>query len=118
MDDQIKSLKLFGVIIGLILQACFGGVFRTNVAINSLRNGGEITYFKEEISAKHWLGGLLGEDPKDLSQILAKYGNVTMADAVMTTKITWVDGLCAMFTFCIYTPNTIVIEGHYRHANK
>ena len=114
MNEELQKAQVWGMIVGIIIMALVGGSFRTSITVNNtVPPNASLIAFKETWTARHWLGGLVKTDQRNLNDIVSKYEGKkrNIANATITTKFTAIDSLCAIFTIFIYTPNTVEVEG-------
>jgi hypothetical protein len=109
---------LIGIFV-LIIAIFTNGVIRTEVPLpieltnDQVVNPSLSVPFSEEMTARHWLFGLVQGEQPDLKLELNKY--IRQGDRVteMTvwTRRTVIDLLLTGITLGIYTPVTVTIEG-------
>jgi len=120
MNEEILAAQRFMLTVSLtilIVTIAVGGMFRTEVAYpRSALPAVEVTKaasFEEDLTARHWVLGLVKGRQADLDGRLAKY--VRHGEAVtgltIVTRHTWVDNLIAGATFGIYCPATVTVKG-------
>ncbi len=116
-DEQVIGCGCTGLIaIALLLPTILlGGTFRTEVTYvpPNVTVTPNQTPFKENLSARHWVWGLVKGQQPDLQQVLAKHvrPGEQVTRLTITTRHTWVDGVVLLLTVGIYCPHTVTIQG-------
>lgn len=109
---------LFAVVVvagAIALVVVLGGYWRTQVTFSPVLTGKVAggTPFKETLTARHWLGGLVKGKQPDVDMALRKHlaSGGRIESITIVTRHSLVDMLVTGITILIYTPVTIDISG-------
>jgi hypothetical protein len=121
MDEQAGCVgAIIGLIIGLVIMIFTGGSFRTEVTFTpqSVSELAVQTSFKEDFTARHWVGGLIKGQQPDLQGYLAKYlgPGKQISRIKIVTRHSVTDLLLMGITLLIYCPQTVTVEGTINQA--
>ena len=113
---MFRRMLLIGLVVTLGISALIGGALRSGVTARStvvLHQPVKTSAFKADFKANHWLG-FFGEEEINLNRYLTDkngWENVNVTSLKVTHKVDWVNSLCGICTFFIYTPSRIEVEG-------
>ena len=114
MDNATKTAAWIGMLIGLVIILLAGGVWRTELTFTPGSNSvGTQVPFEENLTANHFLGGLVQGGQPDLNQVLAKHvgQGEQVTGLTIITRHTLVNCLLTGVTLFIYSPVTVTIRG-------
>ena len=119
MDENAVGCVTGGIIgaILLVISIIIGGQWRTEVTLvqEEVPAGTAQVVFKDNVTAKHFLAGLVKGKQPDLQTFVSKYvrDNDKLTKLTVTTRHTWIDNILTGVTMLIYCPVTVTIEGAY-----
>lgn len=102
------------LVVHVIITIVVGGLFRTDVTFpHTAKLTGKAVPFEENLTARHWIGGLAKGKQPDLNTALSKYmrAGEEVSELTVTTRHTIVDNILAVVTLGIYTPVTVTVKG-------
>lgn len=123
MDETAGCVgAVIGVILAIVLLIVTGGTFRTEVTYTpqGLSEQGIQTSFKENLTARHWLGGLVkGKQPDLQGSLLQHLGQDKQISQIkIVTRHSFTDILLMVVTLFIYCPQTVTVEGTINQAQE
>jgi len=115
MDDSVKGCFGIASLIALVVVLLVGGLWRTEVTYipEAAGNFGTQVPFEEDLTARHFLGGLVQGSQPDLKPVLAKYvrPGEQLTELTVVTRHTFVNNLLTGVTLFIYSPVTVTVRG-------
>jgi hypothetical protein len=124
MDASVlRAINVFAMVVVLVVAIFTDGITRTAVEVPQapridrsvvpMHVPGATVPFREELTARHWVVGLIQGEQPDFGKHLRKYirpGDRIARIGVMTRR-TAVDLLLSLVTLGIYVPVTVTVEG-------
>lgn len=109
----IAGIIVFVVL--MVIMILVGGNFRTEVSFSPVvatNRSSEIS-FEENLTARHWIGGLVKGKQPDLQLVLGKYlkADNQVSHISIVTRHTFMNYLVTLVTLGIYSPMSVTIQG-------
>lgn len=119
MDEDAAKAQAgcgcIGLIVALILAAVLGGYWRTDVTYTApaAENAVNPVQFEEDLTARHFLGGLVKGEQPDLDAAVAKHvgKGKRLKNLTITTRHSIKDIGLTIVTLTIYAPVTVTVKG-------